>query len=387
MIWMIARREIVTRARTKPFQIFTGILFVAVVASALLISVLTGDDDDITEVTVGLESAGVSYQDALSIGWPSIDPEVVITDNGRERLDDGDLDVLFDGSTLIWKGFPDGQLDDYVRSTVQQQEFSQRASSLGLSDGDLGVLFEPLELGEERLDGDDSEFGIRIATAMVGAIGTFIMLQVWGSFLMMGVIEEKSSRVVEVLLSHISPRTLLTGKILGLGILAISQLLILVLGLVLGLAFVQDIVIPDGVWGSVPLLVVTFLLGYAFYAALYAAVGSTVSRQEDAQTAQLPAMLPMFVGYGIAITSISNPDTIVVKIASFIPFTSPIVLPFRVAMSNPPWWEVGVALAILAISVPLMLRVAGAIYRGSLLHTGTRIPLLQAFKNRGTDAS
>lgn len=386
MIWMIARREIVTRARTKPFQIFTAIMFIAVLAVAILVAVLSGGSDEVDEVTIGIEGAGVAYQQALSVGSPLIDAEVVITDNGRERLDDGDLDVLFDGSALVWKGFPDDALDFYVRETVRQQAFSERATELGLSSNDLGVLFDPIELGEERLDGDGSEIGIRIATAMVGTIGTFIMLQVWGSFLMMGVIEEKSSRVVEVLLSHITPRMLLSGKILGLGILAISQLLILVMGLVLGLAFVQDITIPDGVWGSVPLLVVTFLLGYAFYAALYAAVGSTVSRQEDAQTAQLPAMLPMFLGYAIALASISNPDTIVVKIASFVPFTSPIVLPFRVAMSNPPRWEVGIALALLAVSVPLMLRVAGAIYRTSLLHTGTRIPLIQAFKNRAADA-
>lgn len=382
MIWLIARREIATRARTKPFQILTGLMFLGVIVVSVLISVLSGDGDGIEEITIGVEGAGVEYQDVLSVGSSTIDADVIVATDGREQLDDGEFDVLFDGSTVIWKGFPDTSIDSYVRGTVQQTEFGRRAADLGLSDGDLGALFAELELGEERLDGDDGEMGVRIIAAMVSTIGTFIMLQVWGSFLMMGVVEEKASRVVEILLSHIRPRTLLTGKIIGLGVLAFAQLSIVVLGLALGLSFVRDIEIPDGVWSIVPLLLLTFLLGYAFYAALFAAVGSTVSRQEDAQTASLPAIMPMLLGYAIALGSISNPDTILVKIASYVPFTSPIVLPFRVAMSNPPWWEVGLSLLILAISVPVMLRIAGAIYRTALLRTGTRVPLIEAFRNR-----
>jgi len=383
MIWLIARREITTRARTKPFQILTGLLFVGVIVVSILISVLSGDGDEAEQVTIGVEGAGVAYGEVLSVGTATIDATVAVAaGDGRDQLEDGDLDVLFDGSTVIWKGLPNSSIDTYVRSRIQQSEFGQRATELGLSDVDLGALFAEVEIGEERLEGDDDEVGVRILAAMVSTIGTFIMLQVWGSFLMMGVVEEKSSRVVEVLLSHISPRTLLTGKIIGLGVLAFSQLLIVVLGLVLGLFLVRDIELPDGIWALAPLLIVTFLLGYAFYAALFAAVGSTVSRQEDAQTAQLPAMMPLLVGYAIALGSISNPDTILVKIASYVPFTSPVVLPFRVAMSNPPWWQIGIALLTLAASVPIMLRVAGAIYRTALLRTGTRVPLLEAFRSR-----
>lgn len=385
MIWMIAQREIITRARTKPFQILTALMFVGVIVAAILISVISGSDDDAERFVIGLEGAGSEYADVLAVGSPTVEAELEMTTDGLARLEDGELDVLFDGSSLTWEGFPDGALDSYVRGAVQQFEFARRAERLELSGDDLTGLFAEVEIEEKRLDGDDSELGVRIAAAMVSTIGTFIMLQVWGSFLMMGVVEEKSSRVVEVLLSHISPRTLLTGKILGLGILAFAQLSIVVMGLALGLAFVRDIDIPEGVWSLVPLLLVTFLLGYAFYAALFAAVGSTVSRQEDAQTAQLPALIPMLLGYGIALGSISAPDTLLVKVASYIPFTSPVVLPFRVAMSNPPWWEVGLSLAILALSVPVMLRVAGAIYRTALLRTGTRVPLLEAFRTRGVD--
>ena len=115
---------------------------------------------------------------------------------------------------------------------------------------------------------------------------------------------------------------------------------------------------------------------------MYAALGSTVSRQEDAQTAQLPAMLPLIIGYGIAGSSVANPDSIVVTLASFIPLTSPVVLPFRVALAEPPLWEIILSLALLAISAPLMLQLAGKIYRSTLLNIGARIPITKAFQNR-----
>jgi len=382
MIWTIAKREIITRGRTKPFQILTAFMFLGVILVAVLVSLLTGGDDEAEAVTIGLTGAGEEFAPAFSVPNDQFDPTIVVTDEGDVLLGNDEIDVLFDGETLTWKSFADPGVDLYVRSSVQQAEFARRAADLGLPPGDLVELFSEVPIDEALLDGDEDEQGVRIATAAASTIGMFIILQVWGAFLMMGVIEEKSSRVVEVLLSHISARTLLTGKILGLGILALIQMLLLVAGMIAGLALVQGIEVPDGVWGAVPLLLVMFIFGFAFYAALFAAVGSTVSRQEDAQTAQLPAMLPMLLGYGIAMSSIGAPDTLVVRVASFVPFTSPIVMPFRMAMTNPPWWEIALSLAILAISVPIILDLAGKIYRTSLLKVGTRIPLIEAFRNR-----
>ena len=382
MIWQIAKREILTRIRTRAFQVTTGIMLVGVVASSIAIATLTGGDDEAQEVTIGVVDAGVQFTDALSVGTPDLSPTVIEVTNGEEMIEDGDIDVLFTGDELVWESLADAEIDLYIRSTVQQQAFSERASDLGLGNEALASLFAEVPVDERFVAGEDDEQFLRIGAALVSTLATFFFLQVWGGFLMMGVVEEKSSRVVEVLLSHIKPSKLLTGKIIGLGSLALGQLLIIVAGLVVGLLVVQDIEIPSGVWGSVPLLLITFILGYAFYAAMYAALGSTVSRQEDAQTAQLPAMLPLIIGYGIAASSVANPDSIVVTLASFIPLTSPVVLPFRVALAEPPLWEIILSLALLAISAPLMLQLAGKIYRSTLLNIGARIPITMAFQNR-----
>lgn len=382
MIWEIAKREIVTRVRTRAFQILTAILLIGVLAGSIAAGVLTGSSDEPTEVTIGLSGDGVAFAEALSVATEDLEPTVVETDDGETLLADGEIDVLFTGDELVWDGFPSASTDLFIRFTVQQAEFGESVAELGLSDAELTTLFGQTPIEERLLDGEDDEQFIRIAAAGVSTFAMFFFLQIWGAFVMMGVVEEKSSRIVEVLLSHITPRTLLTGKILGFGVLAFGQLLIIIIGLTVGLLLVQDIEIPSGVWASVPVLVITFVLGFAFYAAAFAALGSTVSRQEDAQSAQLPALMPLIFAYIIATSSFTSPDSIVILIASFVPFTSPIVLPFRVALSDPPLWQVGLSLLILAASAPLMLNLAGKIYKTTLLRVGTRIPLKEAFSNR-----
>ncbi len=382
MIWQIARREIVTRGQTKAFQVLTAVLLVGVIVAAVSISLVTGSSDEASEFTIGLSGDGTEFADQLSVETDEVAPTVVETSDGETLLETGDIDVLFTGDELVWEGFPIADLDLYIRTSVQQAEFAERVDDLGLGNAELAALFGEVQIEERLLDGEDDEQFVRFGAATVSTIAMFMLLTVWGGFLMMGVVEEKSSRVVEVLLSHVEARTLLTGKILGLGVLALMQLLIIVAGMAAGLLAVRDIEVPSGVWSSVPILLVTFLLGYAFYASAFAALGSTVSRQEDAQAAQLPAMIPLAIGYGIGISSVQSPDTLLVKIASYVPFTSPVVLPFRVALTNPPAWQVALSLFLLAASVPLMLNLAGRIYRSTLLNVGARVPLLHAFRNR-----
>jgi ABC-2 type transport system permease protein len=382
MIWTIASRELQTRGRSRGFLVITGILFAAVIGAAVGVS-LFGGGDEAAEVTIGVTGPGVDYVEALEVGSSEIDATVEVLESAAEQaLEDGEVDVLFDGSTLTWEGTPGLRLDSYIRGVAQQVQLAQRAEELDLSGAELSELLGPVEIDEVRLDGGDDNFGVRLATAGASGLAIFMLLQIWGSFIMMGVIEEKSSKVVEVLLSHVRPSTLLSGKIIGLGLLALAQMLVVVAGIVLGLSLVRDIEVPGSVWATVPLLLVTFLLGFGFYATAYAAVGSMVSRQEDATSAQLPAMLPLLAGYGIAFSSIDNPDNVAAVIGTFVPFTSPVLLPFRTALSDVPMWQAVVSLLILAGSIVVMVKVAGRIYRYSLLRTGTKVTFAEAWRNR-----
>lgn len=384
MIWIIARRELATRARSKAFQIVTAIMFLAVLGIAIGAS-LFGGDDEAREVTIGVVGDATAMTTALEVGDEELAPTVTVSTDGEAELEQGTIDVLFDGRTLTWLEEPDFQLDNYIRATASQQAFTTRADGLGLDDGDVASLFQPVDIDEIRLDGGDEETGVRFATAAAAGFANFMLIQIWGAFVMMGVTEEKSSKVIEVLLSHVRAPTLLAGKLLGLGIMAVGQMCIVVAGLVLGLTLVDTIDVPPDIWATVPLFVVTFLLGFAFYATAFAAVGSMISRQEDAQTAQLPVMLPLLVGYLIATASLAVPGNLAVTIGSYVPFTSPVLLPFRVAMVDVPAWQVALSLVILAVSAVVMLQLAGRIYRYSLLRIGAKVTWREAWNNRGQE--
>ncbi len=387
MIWLIALRELRTRGTSRSYLLITAALFVAAIGMVVLLTRLSGGDDDPVEFTIGLEGEGLPLAEILGSPPEGFDPTVVTDGVSTEALETEEIDVVFDGSSLVWKGTPDRRLDTFLRSAISQAQVFGEAKDLGLSEQQLGQLLSAPEIEEIRLDGSDDNGDIDLAAAFIAAIATFLLLQMWGAFMMMGVIEEKASKIVEILLSHVSANQLLMGKVLGFGILAVTQMLIVAAGLLMALLLAVDIEVPGRVWALIPLFVVTFLFSFAFYSSAFAAVGSTVSRQEDATQAQLPAMLPLVVGYMIATIGIESPDSLIVTIASFVPFTSPIVLPVRTTLVDVPIWQIVLALAILAGSTFLMLRFAARIYRNSLLRTGGRVPFKKAWLGGDTDPS
>ena len=156
-------------------------------AIAVIQVFITGSNEP-RQVTIGLTGGGVTYADPLEVGNDDLAPTTETVDDGIARLEQGAIDVLFDGTALTWDGLPDFTLDSYVRDTVQQATFGQRAEDLGLSSDDLGQLFAPVEIEEIRLDGGNDEFGVRFAAAGISGLATFMLLQIWGSFLTMGVI-------------------------------------------------------------------------------------------------------------------------------------------------------------------------------------------------------
>ena len=220
---------------------------------------------------------------------------------------------------------------------------------------------------------------IRNAVGFITAIVTFMMIQIYGSFVAMGVIEEKSSRVIEILLAHLRPRDLLAGKIIGIGVLALAQTVILIGGLIAALSVTNDITIPADAWLAVPVAAVWLVLGFTFYASLLAAAGSLVSRTEDAQQVMLPVIAPLLVGYFVGVTASGSSDSILVVVLSHLPFTSPTVMPMRVAQGGVPSWEIGLSVVLLFGGIVAMLRVAGRIYEYSLLRTGSRVAWRDAF--------
>jgi ABC-2 type transport system permease protein len=220
------------------------------------------------------------------------------------------------------------------------------------------------------------------ATSLIGVILIFIMLSQYNTWLLVGVMEEKSSRVVEVLLAAVRPVKLLTGKVLGIGLAALLQASVVVaFALVLSKAVGSDLLRGTGPREIVTTLV-WLVLGYSLYCWLYAAAGSMAERQDQVQSLALPLSLPMIVGYIVALTSASAASApLVLKIFAYIPFTAPFAMPVLVGFGVVTWWQFFVSVALTLVSTVAVARVAVSIYRRAILRTGARVRLRDVHKS------
>ena len=383
MSWILVRevaaREIRTRSRTKAFRVITGILVAVAIIGPIVAAVWPeGDNDDLRQVTVGLVDVDdATRQQILAFSEDSLDVKFqdlshLPGDQVDRALTDGDVDVALEpGPTLVWDSETDFEIAGVLYAVLQQQEVLIKGRDLGLGEGETAELLAPIAV-EERFTDRPDEFAL--AVAFFGLMVAFILPQVFGQLTMLSVVEEKSMRVIEVLLSHLRPRTLLLGKVLGLVALAMVQLVVVVGGLTTALLLTNAIDIPASVWRFVPIIVLSILGGLAIYNTFFALLGSLISRQEDAAQVILPVFIPLLAGFFVGQAAvIGNAETPLVKAFTWFPLTAPMLLPVRVARDAIPLWEIILSLGLLALGVWLLIRIAGRVYEFTLLHTGSRV--------------
>ena len=190
-------------------------------------------------------------------------------------------------------------------------------------------------------------------------------------------IEEKATRIIEVLLPAASADELLTGKVLGISIVGFSQF-----GTVAVAGLVASLAVGKNIPAATPSIIVAgfgcFVAGYAFYAALFAAAGSLVSRQEDAGSAAVPVTGLLTAAYLIGLAA--PPASSLVAVASFLPPFAPMLLVARYAAGNASWWQVVAGMAVTLVGAALAIRATGRLYRGSLLRRGPKLRLREAWR-------
>jgi ABC-2 type transport system permease protein len=219
------------------------------------------------------------------------------------------------------------------------------------------------------------------STAFIGVVALFAFLQQYGAWVLIGVIEEKSSRVVEVLLSAIRPRQLVAGKVLGIGATAVMQGALVAIAALVAAAATGANVFEGASRFIVLWVLLWFVLGYSTYAWLYAAIGSLISRQGDAQSAAFPLSIPILVGYISSATLLSGGDpSAFVRALSFFPLTAPMVMPMLIGAGKAAGWEIAVSIGLTVGGIAVLMRVAGDIYARAVLHTGQRLKLSQVVR-------
>jgi len=381
-LWLVARREIVTRGRTKAFIIGLVVSAVLVAALAFLPKLFSGPDS----YTVGL--AGAQSQ-ALRPALTGAAGDVELT--VREFPDEagasaaitaGDIDAaVVDGRRVLADGEVGRELGLLLESANQATQTQRQLSEAGLDPAKVTEAMRVAPLEHFSIGADTRYSSLRTGIASLLVMVLFFLLIFSSMYVAMGVVEEKGSRIVEILLTSVRPWQLLGGKIVGLGALALVNLVVIIVAglgstVVTGLA--ADL--PPGMTGIVLSALFWFVLGYAFFSAMAAALGSLVSRHEDANSVLTPMTMLMTVTYLVAYFAAIQPSSSIARILSLVPPFSSMVMPVRMAGGEVLAWEIALAAVLMLLATVGILMLGARVYSRAVLRTGARVKLSEAVR-------
>ncbi len=381
LVGLVARREITTRVRERSFLIST-VVTLLIIAAVIVIPTLLDRGGD--KVTVGLVGAPAAVEPALQQAAAVSGVELTVQPYdseaaARTAVQDGDADAVFlGGDRVLVEEDLDGDAEQVVQSAYRQAAAAQRLAAAGIDPAAAGRALDVPPLAVTALDPPDPDADARRGAAYFGVLLLYFQLFGYGLWVALGVVEEKSSRVVELLLATLRPWQLLAGKIIGIGLLGLGQLVLTgAVGIVTAIA-TGAVDVPSGVLGVAGQVLVWFLLGFAFYACLFAALASLVSRQEEIQNVTTPLSVLLLGSFFLAIAALSSPDTTLVRVTSIVPPFSTMVMPIRWAAGEAPLWELALAIVLMVAVVVALVRLAGWIYAGAVLRSGPRVKLTEA---------
>lgn len=415
--WTIARREFDHRVRTRSFLVVTALLAAIGLGLALmplLVRAIGGDKAvqlAVYATDAGLSDPAAQLESILTAGQGAGDAGFNVTvaasaGPARAKVRDGSLGGLL---TITRGSDHDLRFDIYtkesatsrtlfaIRSATSQLSIGDRLSRAGIDPTEASQIFAATPFDVTPVDPNAKDpsdnFGPRYVLAIALVILTFMAVVTYGSWVASSVVEEKSSRVMELLVTAATPRQLLAGKVLGTGAAGLTQYAAVVVAAIVGL-LVQGL-LAQRIFGpgqttdntlqalspAVMLVFgVFFLGGFALYSTLYAALGSTASRQEDVQTVTGPLILVGMAGYFAAFTAISTIDATWVRVLSFVPFFSPYLIPSRLILGSIAPWEIVLSGAFLAMALVAVQAVAARLYSAGVLLYGQRMGLRSVWR-------
>jgi ABC-2 type transport system permease protein len=367
---LVMRRELRERGRDRGFAISVGISLLIVVAAVVIAALVSGHDKT-PSFTVGFAGPRAATEQQFADHQAPVYKinltSSVVTDTAGARalVKSGKMDALVDDGRI----FVQDSVDPKLAPVLAGANLASQVTNLDQLQGQSTVKLAP----------KDPDAGQRKTVALVAEIMLFSQMIAYCMWVATGVVEEKASRVIEVLLSSTSARVLLTGKIIGIGALGLLQLAATAaVGIGAGSA-TGALHMTGQIWQTVGIVAVWFTLGYIFYASAYAAVAARVSRQEEMQTAVQPLNLLLMVPYFAAFAALSNPDAVWVRVLSLIPPFSVLIQPVRIAGGDASWWEPVVAIGLMAVLTVGIVAAGARVYENSVLRFGSKVPMRVAW--------
>jgi ABC-2 type transport system permease protein len=387
-IKLTARRELVERTRRDRSFLISTLVTLAILVAIIFVPKLLGSDDP-TEFDVGLVGpASQPLGQALTAQGEAIDVRINLrrpatAAEAEAAVRDGTLDLaVIDGRELVAEAEVDEQLNLLVQAASRGVRAQQTLQGAGVGPGEIQAALAPPPLPVRSLEPVDEDARSKRTIATVAVFLLYGQLIGYCFAVAMGVVEEKSTRVVEVLLAAVRPVQLLAGKIIGVGLVGLIQLAIIgAVGLVVAVA-ADAITLPPDAAGTIGSVLLWFLLGYAFYSSMFAVAGAIVSRQEELQNTATPLNLLMIASFFVAFSSsVAGADTTLARVSSFLPPVAPLVMPLRIAGGDAAQWEIALSIGIMLGSIVAVVLLAARLYEGAILRTGARVKLGDAWRS------
>jgi ABC-2 type transport system permease protein len=380
-IWEVARRELVERWRSRAMRVSFVIVFVLVVAGAAAITLA---DESTPTDDVGLVGArAVALEPALRLAGEAEGRETRIQrlrDPGaaERAVRDGDVDVAIVDGRLVVKDDRSSPAVGIAQRAIAGQATVTRLEAAGLTREQALAALAPAARPVDVLEPGAADRERDEGMLFVGMLLLFMALVVYGQSVASSVAEEKSSRVIELLLVTLAPRRLLAGKVLGVGALGVAQLAVVCAAGLISAQVAGGEGLPPSAPKTIALIIGWFILGFGFYSVAYAALGALVSRQEDLEATTAPVNILLIGAYWGSMLAIGNPDGTWAQVAAFLPPLAPMVVPTRVVLGDMEAIGLVAAVTVELLAIFVLIRVAAGIYERSILRIGAPISLRAA---------
>lgn len=389
---LVAGRELRERSRATSFRVVTVLLLLGGLLGVALPSLVGGDDGPTGVAIVGPAPASLARdladaaaaQETRIRATPLADRDAAVA-----AIEGGDVEVAIIGaggrevSVLV-----EEELSDEVRAVVAQAvglaRTRERLGRAGVDPAEVAGLLAPAPIAVTPLDAEaaaDEPTGAEVSLGVISAVLLYLALLVTGIQVASAVAEDKTGRIVEVLLARLEPGQILAGKVLGIGLLGLAQVLAVGLPVAVAGLLLDVVELPEATGLIVLSGIAWFIVGFALYSAAYGALGALVARQDEVGQSTSPLSVLLVAGYTIAaIGGPSGFESPLLRTLTLLPPFAPMIMPLRIATDQVAAWEVVLSYALAIVSAAALIVVGGRVYRRGIVRSGPRLSLRAALR-------
>lgn len=280
--------------------------------------------------------------------------------------------------------------NDTLKDALNEAVRSQRLADANISESKLKELSKNVELTAKQIDEKGNETGgdeTFFASLIIGLM-IYIMLAIYGNMIMGAVVEEKETRIAEILFSSAKPFELLTGKLVGVGLAGLTQLAIWIISalVLVGVGLAQlgaagaSFSIPNITPLMIILFFIYFLLGFFIYASIFALIGSMVTSMQEGGQFAFPPVMILLIGFYFSFAVMRDPASSLSFWVSIVPFFAPVTMPVRILAQTPPFWQIGLSILLNALAIAALVWLAARVYRVGMLMYGKRATIPEVWK-------